>query len=47
MNKKDVAAGVALIGAGLTEAVFLGPCPLCIAAIGGGAYKIKEGIDKK
>ncbi|MEK6981508.1 MAG: hypothetical protein AABX38_01135 [Candidatus Micrarchaeota archaeon] len=47
MNKNDIAAGVALIGAALAEAAFLGPCPLCIAAISGGAYKVKEGLDKK
>lgn len=47
MNKGDIAAGVALIGGGLAEAALIGPCPLCIAAIGGGVYKIKEGLGKK
>ena len=47
MNKMDVTAGVALIGGGFVEMAVLGPCPLCFAAIGGGVYKIKEGVDKK
>ena len=43
-NKKHLAAGAALIFAGLADALVAGPCPLCIGAVGSGVYTIKQSL---
>ncbi len=45
LDKTNIAAGSLMVLAGLGEMVAMrGPCPTCIAAIGGGSALIVQGM---